>query len=210
VIALAFYMAKIGNPSAARLIASYYPVVVAALLVLLSLDGRYARRPVVAWVGILAMLSAFPLVILSPARPLFPVAWVSEFIAAHQLSSPIAKRFDQVYTTYSHRADPYRELIALIPPEEHTVGLFVAGDEPDAPAWRPFGTRKIIDVMPTEARKELKARNINYVLVSFAALYTNQTTIDAALARWGGTLVSQQMVTLKVHLGPEPFYLLRL
>jgi hypothetical protein len=210
-LALAFYMAKIGNPAGSRLITAYYPPVIAATLVLISLDGRAVRRGVFNWMGLTAMLSAVPLVILSPARPLFPVHFVSQLITKSNLPSSAIARFNQVYSIYAKRADLYHELIALIPPDQLTIGFLAGGDTSEAPVWRPFGLRKVVDLRADDPLPEIKKQNISYVIVSEVTLvYSYHTTIDLLLSHWNGSLVAQRTIAVKAHTGPEIFYLIRI
>jgi hypothetical protein len=210
-IALAFYMAKIGSPAASRLIASYYPLIIAAILLLVSLDGRAMQAAAFNWVGLIAMLSALPLIILSPARPLFPVQIVSRLITRSHLPSYAVNRFLEVYSIYGARADSYHELTALIPPDQHTIGFLASGDTPEAPLWRPFDKRTVVDLKPDASLLEVRRQNISYVVVSDVTLVLiYHTTISQLLSHWSGTLLAQKVITLKSHTGPETFYLLKL
>jgi hypothetical protein len=210
-VALAFYMVKIGNPAGSRLVIPYYPLVVAATLILISLDGRAVHRGVFNWIGLIAMLSAVPLVVLSPARPLFPVYFVSQLVTKSSLPPSIIDRFNQVYSIYGRRADPYDELIALIPPDQTVIGFLAGSDTPEAPVWRPFGLRKVIDLRPDESLPEIKKQNISYVIVSNVALvYSYHTNLDILLSHWNGALVAQRTIVLKAHVGSEIFYLIRI
>jgi hypothetical protein len=207
-VALLVYMAKVGGEAPARLIAAYYPLLIAGILALVSLDGRMVRRPVFKWVGHLAMLSALPVVILCPARPLFPVQVVSRLMVASHVPAGMITRYNQVYRTYAERADAFRELTALIPPGERIIGFLQNGDDSEAALWRPFGTRKVVDVTPGDSAEGLKARGIHFVVVGQDALTNHYHTTAALLAaKWSASAVAEESLVLKAHLGPETWYL---
>jgi hypothetical protein len=210
-IALLVYMSKMGSESTSRLIAAYYPGLVAGAMVMVALDGRVVRRGVFRWLAYIAMLSAIPVLILCPARPLFPVQLVSEIISASPMPTGVAARFNDVYRVYALRSDAYRELLASIPPGERTIGLLQNGNASVAPLWRPFGSRKIIEVTPQDSVEELKAKGIHLVFVSQVALATTYH-IDLAflMTKWSASLLAEKEIFLFAHTGPEPWYLLQL
>jgi len=108
-------MTKMGSESTSRLIASYYPLLIAGILVIASLDGRIVHRRMFRWVGLIAMLSAIPLVVACPARPLFPVQIVSKIMVKSHIPAWLLTRYNNVYSVYASRADPFEELTASIP-----------------------------------------------------------------------------------------------
>src|ERR1700677_3269804 len=127
VIALLVYMAKISSEATSRLLAAYYIPLVIAVLVLAPLGGMIVRRRFFQGFGLAAVLSALPLVILSPARPLFPVAAVTALVDAHAPVA-LAERFDRVYTVYGSRADPLARLRTLLPANENKIGFVQNGN----------------------------------------------------------------------------------
>jgi len=210
-IALLAYMSKMASEATSRLIAAYYPLLVAGVLVLASLDGRILHRRIFGWMGILVMLSALPLVILSPARPLFPVQAVSEIMAWSHVPAEIIARYQQVYAVYAERSDAFKEFIAALPPGEQAIGFLQDGDDSEVSLWRPFGARNVIEVTPEDSGEELRARGIQFVVVSQKALaIRHHTTLPLLLAKWSGSLVEEKSLILMVHVGPEKWYLLRL
>jgi hypothetical protein len=210
VFALLVYMAKMGSESTARLIATYYPVLVAAISVGAALDGRVLRLGLFRWVGFLALLSAFPLVILSPARPLFPVQLVGGYMVASHVPQNIVDRFEHVYSTYAVRFNVFADLLGALPPGEPVIGLVQTGNDSEAALWRPFGARRVFAVMPDETREEMNARGIHFVAVSDDALTFDHRTIDELVRQWSATLVMKKSLVLTVQRGPETWYLLRL
>jgi hypothetical protein len=200
-----------GSESTSRLIAAYYPLLVACVLVMLSLDGRILRGRWFAWIGLAAMLSAFPLVILSPARPLFPVEIVGGLLARSHLPAGILERYNGVYRVYAGRADAFRELTRSIAPGESAIGFLQLGNDPEASLWRPFGTRKVVEVSPLDSVEKMKAAGIHFVVAGEDALdYRYHTTVSDLAAKWSATVVAEKSIVLTAHRGPETWYLLSL
>ena len=192
-IAWLAYMLKMGSESTSRLLAAYYPMLIAGLLVLMSLDGTIMRRAFFKWIGCLAMLSALPLVILSPARPLFPVQLVSEVLTRCHVPETIIERYNNVYTVYGARSDVFRDLVVSIPSDERVLGFLQFGNAPQAALWRPFGTRKVLDVTPDESKEEITARGIHFVIVSQKALALRYgITVADLMARWSASLAAEK------------------
>jgi hypothetical protein len=211
VIAWLGYMTKMGSEATSRLIAAYYPLLVAGLMVLTSLDGRILRRRLLRSVGLLAMLSALPLVILCPARPLFPVGLVSALMTRVHVPTGIVTRYDEVYQVYAARADAFRDLLAALPASERTIGFVQAGDDSEVSLWRPFGSRKVVEVKPSDSVDSIRARGVHYVVVGQDALEVRyKTTLADILSNWSGTLVEQKEIILMAHEGAKTWYLIRL
>ena len=205
------YLSKMGSEATSRLIAAYYPLLVAGILVMVSLDGRVVHRRVFKWVGVIAMLSAIPLVILCPARPLFPAQAVASLMAKSHVPPEIVARYDRVYSVYAARSDAFKELIVSIPAGESAIGFLQIGNDPEASLWRPFGTRKVIEVTPEDSMEQVKARGVHFVVVGQDALtYRYHTTVALLTAKWSGSLVAEKSIILTAHRGPETWYLLRL
>jgi hypothetical protein len=205
------YMSKMGSEATSRLLAAYYPLLIAGVLVTFPLDGRMVHRRLFRWLGMIAMLSAVPLVILCPARPLFPTQVVSSLMTTSHVPDAIVARYDRVYSVYAKRSDVLRELIAPIPAGERVVGFLQTGNDAEASLWLPFGTRKIVEVTPEDSREDVKARGIRFVLVSQNALtYHYHTTISFLLAKWSGTVVAEKSIIEMANLGPETWYVISL
>jgi hypothetical protein len=210
-IALLVYMAKIGNESASRLIAAYYPLLVASVLVLVSLDGSVIRERLFRWAGLLAMLSALPLVILSPARPLIPVGMIARAMESDHGASPLWQRFNDVYSVYGQRPRAFEEVAALLPADQHAIGFLQNGNEGEASLWRPYGSRELVEVTPMNSRDEIKALGLSTIVVSGDALqYEYKTTISDLAAKWSAQVTGQKMITLRLHEGQETWYVLSL
>jgi hypothetical protein len=135
---LLFYMAKMGSESTARLLLPYYP-----FLLLLPLGFyRSPKQPIpkIRWAFLFFASWVIVPLILSPARPLFPVQKLLTFMG----DSPRFARVRQVYQAYMQRGTCWDPILTILPPNIKTLGFFSHGDDLEAPLWRPFGLRKIV------------------------------------------------------------------
>ena len=135
---LLFYMAKMGSESTARLLLPYYP-----FLLLLPLGFyRSPKQPIpkIRWVSLFFASWVIVPLVLSPARPLFPVQKLLTLIG----HSPQFARVRQVYQTYMQRGTCWDPILTVLPPDIKTLGFFSHEDDLEAPLWKPFGLRKIV------------------------------------------------------------------
>jgi hypothetical protein len=135
---LLFYMAKMGSESTARLLLPYYPFLFLLPLGFWSLPSGTLRKLALFF----TLLSSTVLVglILSPARPLFPVQKLYTLIGDNLRFA----RVYQGYQTYMQRGVCWDPILNIIPPNIKTLGFFSHGDDLEAPLWKPYGERKII------------------------------------------------------------------
>jgi hypothetical protein len=149
--------------SAARLITPYYPLLVLPLV-------RGCRMVIVQrrrwWkLGVWAVFAvALTLMVLAPARPLWPALLVLDRLQAARPGDRLIARSRTVYATYRVRADGFAPVLALLPPDAQRLGL-VSFDDPEAPLWKPFGTRRVEHVTSRETPQAVQDRGIRYILV---------------------------------------------
>jgi hypothetical protein len=146
-----------------RILAPYY-----ALLLPLFLANP-SHEPLVGknWWRVSAFavfVLAAGLLVVSPARPLFPVNLFLEKIHPAAARHPALARVETVYSIYHDRWDGFAPARAALPPELKILGL-VTYDDPETSLWRPFGSRRIIHICPQDTAADLKRRGIEYVLV---------------------------------------------
>jgi len=137
---LLFYMAKMGSESTARLLLPYYP-----FLLLLPLGFyRSPKQPIpkIRWAFLFFASWVIVPLILSPARPLFPVQKLLTFMG----DSPQFARVRQVYQTYMQRGTCWDPILTIVPPDIKTLGFFSHGDDLEAPLWKPYDQRKIVSM----------------------------------------------------------------
>ena len=137
-ISLLFFMAKMGSESTARLLLPYYPFLLLLPLGFWRLRSETLRKlaPIFAFLSSTALVG----LILSPARPLFPVQKLLTSI----VDSPRFARVCAVYQAYLQRGTCWDPILTITPPNIKTLGFFSHGDDLEAPLWKPFGLRKIV------------------------------------------------------------------
>jgi hypothetical protein len=206
---LLVYCMKSGMVTGPRLISPYYPLLLPSLLVLRGQSLVVRRRwwKALVW---LTMLLAFPVLILTPGRPLWPAKTVLRKLhAAHPNSGAIARAL-KVYETYAIRPDPLGNVRALLPPEVKRVGFMAAEDDIEVSFWRPFGRRMVKDILVTDSAADIRSRGIECVVVGGLNLKLRNKTLDDWLGETGTEIVATTTATIKVGEGEQSWYVVRL
>jgi hypothetical protein len=207
-LALLFFCAKSAMNTPARLIAPYYPLLLPLLLAGAGQSHIVRRR----WWRILAggvVMLAFLVLALSPDRPLWPARQILSRLAAQHPGSHLISRALDVYTVYSHRSDPLASLRPLLPPDLRAVGFVGGPDDPDISLWRPFGSRRVEHFLLTDPPERFRKEHIEYAVVSGMNLEAHGLTVEDWLQQSGTELVATTRATLKVSVGPEPWFIVR-
>ena len=204
-LSLLAYMIKLGSESTGRLVAAYYPLLLLPFLVHPSqamwVRARW-RHVLAACVGAVALL----VLVLSPARPLWPAEWFLGQLSDKLPHNEFIARAHKVYEVYGHRNDAFAELRSQIPDSVSTIGVIGAGDDMESSLWRPFGRRTVVDLM--ELGRD-KPPQIEWVVVKNEVVADKFKSFEDWSRRTGGTLVFSEMITSRVHSGPERWSLLR-
>ena len=199
VISLLPYMAASGSSTAARLLTPYYCLIVPALL--LRQSGDWIKRNAWwRWTGWAVFLLAVGMVIISPARPLWPARTIlSKFDASN---NRILKRAESVYSVYAKRSEGFAPVLELLPADATVVGL-LSFDDPETSLWRPFGHRRIRHVVSTDTADDMARRGIKYLLINteFLAAHTGRT-LEQWLAANHAELIRTIPLTLRASRGP--------
>lgn len=206
-ISLFVFMTKSGLSSVARIITPYYALLLPAFL----LFGNQSRLLRARWwrgAGWLVFAMAAALLVLSPARPL----WPANTLLAHADSSPhpLLKRAKTVYSVYAGRANGFAPARQLLPPDLRILG-FITFDDPETSLWRPFFHRRIMHVTHEDSRKDLDDRHIEYLLANadkFERLM--RRPLDQWLIEMHGEVVSKISLPLRATWGPSDWVLIRL
>ena len=196
-ISLLFFMAKMGSESTARLLLPYYP-----FLLLLPLGFyRSPKQPIpkIRWAFLFFASWVIVPLILSPARPLFPVQKLLAFMG----DSPRFARVRQVYQAYMQRGTCWDPILTILPPNIKTLGFFCHEDDLEAPLWKPFGLRKIVST---------DEKDITVSGLPHAEAWLSRRPIAEFLKanpkwhlQWEG--VGAQSIVQKVSAGPEEWFL---
>lgn len=203
------YCMKSGMVTGPRLISPYYPLLLPSLLVLRGQSIVVRRRwwKVLVW---LMVLLAFPVLILTPGRPLWPAKTVLRKLHdAHPNSGSISRAL-KVYETYAIRPDPLAQVRALLPPNLKVVGFMAAEDDIEVSFWRPFGQRTVKDVLVTDTPQQLRDRGIEYIVVGGLNLKLRNKTLEEWVRETGVQIVASTTATIKVGEGAQNWYVARL
>ena len=166
-VALLAFMANSGLSTIGRLATPYYPLLVAGLLVGCG-DSAFKFRRASRFMAVVIVFLAGLLVVISPARPLWPARTILGALHAEQSTNPLLMRAARVYAVQGRRPESFAPVLKLLPPEATTLG-FVSFDDPEATLWRPFGSRRILHVTDKDKAQDLERQGIRYILVSSQA-----------------------------------------
>ena len=208
VISLLAVMAESNLAGIARILTPYYLLLLPPLLAGSGHELLVKRT----WWRVAAggvFLLAAGLLIISPARPLFPARSISEEIWTS--NSRLLARIKEVYSVYRSRNDGFAPARAALPPDLKVLGL-VTFDDPETSLWRPFGSRRIEHVMREDTAADLKARGIEYILVkpdAFGGKFLDGTS-DEWCARMNATIVQKIPLNLRAAVGATDWHLIRL
>jgi len=207
-VALAAYMAKMGSEAAARLITPYYPLLFGSLLLLRGSEALVRRR----WwkaLAFVAALSALPALILSASRPLWPAQSICGSLKQKHPGNPLLERAATVYGVYGARADWGAALRKHFPAETREIG-FVGDEDPETTLWRPFGTRRVLD-LTRENQSALLGGRVSTVVVSPEAV---REVLGCPLEQWLAEhrlqVVAREELVVKVTRGPQEWLVVKL
>jgi hypothetical protein len=169
-----------------------------------------SRRVWKALYGLIFVMAAMLLVI-SPARPLWPVG---EFLKASQggaipLPKGVSQRIDAVYSTYVERNRAFAPLLARIPAEETVLGTVIF-DDPETSLWKPFGKRVIKHITPDDTAETLRSRGVRIAAFD-PTTFRNRMGMpyQAWLSGIGGRECGRVTLRLRAGAGPVEWIIVR-
>ena len=207
VLALLALMTQYNLSVICRIIAPYY-----LLLLPVALAGG-GHEPLVKknwWrtAAFAVFLIAAGLLVISPARPLFPVRTILDNFQKPE--SRLWARINEVYSVYGSRSDAFAPARALLPPGLKVLGM-ITYDDPETSLWWPIGSRRIEHVCPTDTAADLKARGIEYILLREQAIgQWFHCPLDAWLKQVNAQVVWKMPLNLRASSGPLDWYLVKL
>jgi hypothetical protein len=207
-LALLAYCMKSGMVSGARLISPYYPL----LLPLLIAGAGQSRIIRARWWRILVCLVlcvAFPVVILTPGRPLWPAKTVLSRLASLKPGSRLISRPLEVYTVYAQRPDPMAGVRTLLPKGLTMVGFLGTPDDIDISFWRPFGQKQVKHLLTSDSAAAIRQRGILYAVVSQFSLAEAGLTLEEWRKQTGAELLASASITQKIVEGPQSWHVVR-
>jgi hypothetical protein len=162
-VSLLVLMCKMSLAGGTRYLVAYYPLLFMGLLQGSSQAEIVLRKWWRIWAGVGFVLAALLLVV-SQARPLWPEEWFFARYGSRLGTSASVQRLMKVYSVYGERANVFAPAVARFPADATLIGI-VTSDDPETSLWRPFGSRKIVHVLPKEPADEIRRRGIHYVFV---------------------------------------------
>lgn len=138
IFAVAAYASVSGSESAARLLSPYYPGLL-ALPFAAAGAATLARRRWWRNACWLCAVSAMPIPVFTPSRPLLPVPAI-----ARAALGDAALRVEAVYDVYTARGDNLSAVRGKIPGNTRCVGMIATGDDIEVSLWRPFGSGRFV------------------------------------------------------------------
>ena len=198
-IAFGVFLAKMGSEGGPRLLAPYYPILLFA--VLLSVGAKHPVRQ--RWWRLTTYtVSLVPIIVLivQPARPLFPVDLLVRSLPKEGAMGSLSSRVTAVYQTYQARADVLAPVRELVPTSVREIGFIGTEDDPEPSLWRPFGQRTVHDIV-----NPLDASSLPELVCVSESWLRKQT--GQPIEHWAKGVGMEEVgcvgITLKVRTGIE-------
>ncbi len=173
-VSLLAYMVRACLSTSGRILAPFYALLLPSLLTGPGHEALVRRR---GWqaLGFAVFCVAAVVLVLSPARPLWPAQSVMSRLAARFPHSPLVARAEMLYQNYAVRWDALAPVRALLPAGERKVGLmsFISSTTLETSLWRPFGSRRVVWIGPQEEQADILQKGIRFVAIGAEALATN-------------------------------------
>jgi hypothetical protein len=201
---------KSGLSGSGRYFAPHYLTLILPFLTPASLPAAYRSRIWNIAVGCCFAILMLTLLV-SGARPLWPALTVLRSLEADKESaSPALQRVWSVYSFYRQRPDAFLPLVTQLPAGVERIGM-LSGNTPEASLWKPFGSRRVIHILPTDSPASLRDRGIEYIAAGPRTMRENgfPKLTDWCVAN-RATIIAEAQVRLMVRYGVETWYLLKL
>jgi hypothetical protein len=149
------------------------------------------------------------LLIISPARPLFPVGAFLAKLQAEDPNSKMSARIAEVYSVYRDRSHAFAPALAILPPDIKVLGL-ITYDDPETSLWQPFGSRQIMCVKPGDTAAWLKAHGVQYILARSTLFGDRFPDFNGWKEKMNAVIIRKIQLTLRAGTGPVEWYILEL
>ena len=156
------------------------------------------------------ILLAFPVIILTPGRPLWPARAILSKMQSFQIAPGLVSRALRVYSVYFERSDPLSHVRSSLPADIAVVGFMADGDDLDISFWRPFGKRRVEHILLSDSAAQIRQRKIEYAVVGGANLAANRVSLGDWLEGTRAEVIATNSATLKVNEGPQAWYTVRI
>jgi hypothetical protein len=162
-VSLLFLMTKLNTTGGVRYLAAYYPMLAMGLLLSSAQAGLIQRNWWRSW-ALLSFALAGALLVISPARPLWPAGWFFRHYGPRLQSSSLGSRATEAFAAKSQRGEVFAPVIALLPADALVLG-YSAEDFPETALWKPIGSRRILHVKTTDSAEAVRQRGLKYLLM---------------------------------------------
>lgn len=209
-IALFVTMAKVGTEAGPRIIAPYYPLCV-TLLLLLPVNTLLTRKKLWQKLALGCALLPIPIIILQPARPLWPAQTAIQQLKISNPDNPMVARLDRVYSVYRQRGTVFNSFRPQIPAETKQIGTITTGDVNMTSLWYPIGQRYIHELSPQNEAKLLSQYGINIILATEnGTQFRYQKTAKEWIAEHNGRVITEKEIIFKASGVTTSGYLVEL
>lgn len=191
-----------------RIAAPYYILLLPSLLAS-PVHEQLVKRTWWRIAGIIVFFVAGALLVIFPARPLFPAAAIFEKINASHPNSRTLGRIAEVYAVYHNRGDAFAPALDILPPGLKVLG-FITYDDPETSLWFPLGSRTIFHVRPDDGPNYLKDRGIEYILAKSGEFNKRFPDLNDWLKKMNAQVVQTIQLNLRAADGPRDWYLIKL
>jgi hypothetical protein len=189
----------------ARLISPYYFLLAPVLLVHPG-HSFVVRQRLWRFTALAVMALGASVLIVTPARPLFPVRTLFDACVARWPDNRLLERAQATYEVYRNRSDPVPGIRRFLPLSEPVVGFLGDPDDMDISLWKPYGQRRVKHVLLDDPGDKIRSRGIRYVVVSGGYLMSQRVSLEDWLNHVGAELVGTEQATTKVSDGEQPWH----
>lgn len=140
VIAWIVLLSQLGSSHSPRNAAPYLPLLLPACAMIPAFN-RFLQTRFAVPLAMVGMLSAIPVIILTPARPLLPLASLEKAKSV----GPVSKILEK-YRMWEALRDDLAPMREHLPPDEAIIGYAGAFKDTSYGLWKPFGSRTIQEI----------------------------------------------------------------
>jgi hypothetical protein len=206
-LAFLLLLARFSSEAIGRLSIGFAPFLILSVLLVAGSSNCFRRRHM-RWMAVAAGALSIPPMLLSPSRPLVPVMNLLKMAGQERVG-----RAAEVYSTYAERPDCYRALLAKLGPIKASILWFAGGgDDPEAPAWKPYGSRVVQQWTALgNTSGEVNHPQNRIALVSDLGVRERfGVDINEFKTRVGATALAEAELKIRAGRGAERWYLLQI
>ena len=157
------------------------------------------------------MILAVLMLLISRARPLFPVQFSCDLIG-RLVSNRFAEKARNAFLFSQGIRQNIDSFHSALPPETKNAGYMTRDGGIFAIAlWKPFGSRKVWRFFPTDSHSTMLRRQVEYVIEESDAIRASGVmTIDDWLKMYPGKIIFENTMAPEPDSLPDSVYLVKL